>query len=103
MRAIEVGGARREGIAAGRLRRSINVNILTASPNLPAAAQFVSQPLNLRQPRRATSPAQRNGMPAMIIVLKPGSTAAEIDHVIERIHQLGLKPHISTGEHRTII
>ena len=39
----------------------------------------------------------------MIIVLKPGSTPAEIDHVIERIHQLGLKPHVSTGEHRTII
>jgi 3-deoxy-7-phosphoheptulonate synthase len=39
----------------------------------------------------------------MIIVLKPGTTPAEIDHVIERIHQLGLKPHLSTGEHRTII
>jgi 3-deoxy-7-phosphoheptulonate synthase len=39
----------------------------------------------------------------MIIVLKPGSTAADIDHVIERIQQLGLKPHVSTGEHRTII
>ena len=39
----------------------------------------------------------------MIIVLKPGSTPAEIDHVLERIHQLGLKPHVSTGEHRTII
>src|SRR6266513_4430161 len=39
----------------------------------------------------------------MIIVLKPGSTPAEIDHVIERMHQLGLKPHDSTGEHRTII
>ena len=39
----------------------------------------------------------------MIIVLKPGTTAAEIDHVIERIQQLGLKPHVSTGEHRTII
>jgi 3-deoxy-7-phosphoheptulonate synthase len=39
----------------------------------------------------------------MIIVLKPGSTPAEIDHVIERIQQLGLKPHVSTGEHRTII
>ena len=39
----------------------------------------------------------------MIIVLKPGSTTAEIDHVIERIHALGLKPHVSTGEHRTII
>ena len=39
----------------------------------------------------------------MIIVLKPGATPAEIDHVVERIHQLGLKPHVSTGEHRTII
>src|SRR5438876_8262299 len=46
-------------------------------------------------------PALRNT--AMIIVLKPGTTAAEIDHVIERIQQLGLKPHVSTGEHRTII
>src|SRR5438874_13037772 len=39
----------------------------------------------------------------MIIVLKPETTSAEIEHVIERIHQLGLKPHVSTGEHRTII
>ena len=39
----------------------------------------------------------------MIIVLKPGSTSADIDYVVERIHQLGLKPHVSTGEHRTII
>jgi 3-deoxy-7-phosphoheptulonate synthase len=39
----------------------------------------------------------------MIIVLKPNSTAAEIDHVIERIVALGLKPHLSQGEHRTII
>jgi 3-deoxy-7-phosphoheptulonate synthase len=39
----------------------------------------------------------------MIIVLKPGATPADIDHVVERIHQLGLKPHVSTGEHRTII
>ncbi|MBM3995869.1 MAG: 3-deoxy-7-phosphoheptulonate synthase [Planctomycetes bacterium] len=39
----------------------------------------------------------------MIIVLKPGTTEAEFDHVIERIHELGLKPHVSKGEHRTII
>src|SRR5215475_1416685 len=39
----------------------------------------------------------------MIIVLKPGTTPAEVDHVLQRIHQLGLKPHVSTGEHRTII
>src|SRR5436190_22789461 len=39
----------------------------------------------------------------MIIVLKPGTTEAEFDHVIERIQELGLKPHVSKGEHRTII
>jgi len=39
----------------------------------------------------------------MIIVLKPNSTPADIDHVLERIKQLGLKAHLSQGEHRTII
>jgi 3-deoxy-7-phosphoheptulonate synthase len=39
----------------------------------------------------------------MIIVLKPDTTPAEVEHVIARIHELGLKPHVSTGEHRTII
>src|SRR5271163_2131867 len=39
----------------------------------------------------------------MIIVLKPKSTNEEIDHILERIQELGLKPHLSRGEHRTII
>ena len=39
----------------------------------------------------------------MIIVLRPNSTDEQIDHVLERIHELGLKPHLSRGEHRTII
>src|SRR5437660_9385301 len=39
----------------------------------------------------------------MIIVLKPNSTEKEIDHILERIHELGFKPHLSRGEHRTII
>jgi 3-deoxy-7-phosphoheptulonate synthase len=39
----------------------------------------------------------------MIIVLKPHSTSAEIDHILERIQELGFKPHLSRGEHRTII
>jgi 3-deoxy-7-phosphoheptulonate synthase len=39
----------------------------------------------------------------MIIVLKPNSTSAEIDHILERIQELGLKPHLSRGERRTII
>src|SRR5438552_17805713 len=39
----------------------------------------------------------------MIIVLRPNSTPAQIEHVLERIKELGFKPHLSQGEHRTII
>jgi 3-deoxy-7-phosphoheptulonate synthase len=39
----------------------------------------------------------------MIIVLKPNSPQPVIDHVLERIRELGFKPHLSQGEHRTII
>jgi 3-deoxy-7-phosphoheptulonate synthase len=39
----------------------------------------------------------------MIIVLRPNSTDEQINHVLERIVELGLKPHLSKGEHRTII
>jgi 3-deoxy-7-phosphoheptulonate synthase len=39
----------------------------------------------------------------MIIVLRPNSTSEQIDHILERIQELGLKPHLSRGELRTII
>jgi 3-deoxy-7-phosphoheptulonate synthase len=39
----------------------------------------------------------------MIIVLKPNSSAAQIDHILDRIRELGFKPHLSQGEQRTII
>jgi 3-deoxy-7-phosphoheptulonate synthase len=39
----------------------------------------------------------------MIIVLKPGATQAEIDHVVEKIQAAGLRPHLSRGVERTII
>ena len=39
----------------------------------------------------------------MIIVLKPGATQAEIDHVIEKIQAAGCTPHLSRGVERTII
>src|SRR5262245_61263259 len=42
-------------------------------------------------------------MTTMIIVLKPNPTQQQIDHILERIGELGLKPHLSRGEHRTII
>jgi len=39
----------------------------------------------------------------MIIVLRPHSTPEQVDHILERIQDLGLKPHLSRGELRTII
>src|SRR5262249_6489599 len=39
----------------------------------------------------------------MIIVLRPDVTEQQVDHVLERIAELGFKPHLSRGERRTII
>jgi 3-deoxy-7-phosphoheptulonate synthase len=39
----------------------------------------------------------------MIIVLKPGSKQSDIDYVTDKLHEKGLKVHISQGEERTII
>ena len=39
----------------------------------------------------------------MIIVLKPGSTQADIDYVEQKLNEKGLKVHLSRGEERTII
>jgi 3-deoxy-7-phosphoheptulonate synthase len=39
----------------------------------------------------------------MIIVLKPDVTQDQIAHLVERIEEFGLRPHISKGVERTII
>ncbi|MBN1871255.1 MAG: 3-deoxy-7-phosphoheptulonate synthase [Candidatus Omnitrophica bacterium] len=39
----------------------------------------------------------------MIIVLKPRATQKEIDHIIDKVKKLGLKPMVSRGVERTII
>ena len=39
----------------------------------------------------------------MIIVLKPKATTRQIDHIIEKVKKLGLKPMVSRGVERTII
>src|SRR5260370_34251718 len=39
----------------------------------------------------------------MIIVLKPDATEKEIEHVMDRVRELGLSPHLSKGQDRTII
>jgi 3-deoxy-7-phosphoheptulonate synthase len=39
----------------------------------------------------------------MIVVMKPGATQQQIDHVVERIGQLGLRSHVIVGTERTVV
>jgi len=39
----------------------------------------------------------------MIFVLKPGHSEEDLQHLIDRITEAGLKPHVSRGEERTIV
>jgi 3-deoxy-7-phosphoheptulonate synthase len=39
----------------------------------------------------------------MIVVMKPGATQRQIDHIIERIEQLGLRSHVIVGTERTVV
>lgn len=39
----------------------------------------------------------------MIVVMKPGSTQKQIDHVVELIEALGLRSHIIVGTDRTVV
>src|SRR3954451_24961636 len=39
----------------------------------------------------------------MILVIRPDASLEQIEHVIERIRELGYTPHVSRGESRTIV
>ncbi|MFZ5862780.1 MAG: 3-deoxy-7-phosphoheptulonate synthase [Nitrospirota bacterium] len=39
----------------------------------------------------------------MIIVLKPDATQAQVDHIMEKIRERGLSPHLSKGQERSVI
>ncbi len=39
----------------------------------------------------------------MIVVMKPGASEAQVQHVIERIEQLGLRSHVIVGTERTVV
>jgi 3-deoxy-7-phosphoheptulonate synthase len=39
----------------------------------------------------------------MIVVMKSGASQRQIDHVIERIEQLGLRSHVIVGTERTVV
>jgi len=39
----------------------------------------------------------------MIVILKPGATEQQVQHIVERAERLGLRAHISRGVERTVI
>ncbi|GJL53711.1 MAG: 3-deoxy-7-phosphoheptulonate synthase [Nitrospirales bacterium] len=39
----------------------------------------------------------------MIIVMKPDATEHDVEHLVERLRELGLKAQVSTGEERTVV
>jgi 3-deoxy-7-phosphoheptulonate synthase len=43
------------------------------------------------------------GHPTVIVVMKKDAAQADVDHMIDRIHKLGLKPHVINGTERTVI
>src|SRR5207245_7356846 len=53
--------------------------------------------------RRAWVERRQRREGKMIIVLKPHPTPEVVQHVLERIEDLGLTPHLSQGVSRTII
>src|SRR2546425_859328 len=40
---------------------------------------------------------------SMIVVMKPGASQRQVDHIIERIEQLGLRSHVIVGTERTVV
>ena len=39
----------------------------------------------------------------MIVVMKPGSTSQQVDHVVNRVKEMGLKEHVIVGTERTVV
>ncbi len=39
----------------------------------------------------------------MIVVMKPGATRRQVDHVVERVEQLGLRSHVVAGTEVTVV
>src|SRR5579863_6141865 len=39
----------------------------------------------------------------MIVVMKPGSSQQQIDHIVQLIEELGLRSHIIQGTDRTVV
>ena len=39
----------------------------------------------------------------MIVVMKPGSTKQQVEHVVKLVREMGLKDHVIVGTERTVV
>src|SRR3954449_7144134 len=39
----------------------------------------------------------------MIVVMKPGSTSKQVEHVVNLVREMGLKDHVIVGTERTVV
>jgi 3-deoxy-7-phosphoheptulonate synthase len=39
----------------------------------------------------------------MVVVMKPGASQAQIEHVVKRVREMGLKDHVIAGTERTVV
>jgi 3-deoxy-7-phosphoheptulonate synthase len=54
-------------------------------------------------PPAESAPTADRSNGSMIVVMQKGATREQIDHMIERVASLGLKPHVIQGTERTVI
>src|SRR5262245_23675935 len=40
---------------------------------------------------------------AMVVVMKPGSTPQQVEHVVKLVRDMGLKEHVIVGTERTVV
>src|SRR5687768_729343 len=41
--------------------------------------------------------------PTMIVVMKPGSSPTQVEHVVKLVREMGLKDHVIVGTERTVV
>src|ERR1700743_1644953 len=39
----------------------------------------------------------------MIVVMKPGSSSSQVEHVVKLVREMGLKEHVIEGTERTVV
>src|SRR5213082_1523464 len=58
---------------------------------------------NATEPNHVLAMAIQFGRPLMIVVMKPASTSAEVEHVVKLVREMGLKDHVIVGTERTVV